>query len=577
MVTVLEDTRGAMVRKRWIFNTIDTARQAALASALSISPITASILLARGVTSEQEARLWLSPHAATGHDPFLLPDMAVAVARLHQAVTSRERICFYGDYDVDGVSATALYATFFCSLGANVSTYLPHRIREGYGVNEAAIRHLAAQQVRLLVTSDCGTTSGVELDTARSLGLDVIVTDHHRTDGQLPPACAVINPQREDSRYPFGGLCSAGLAWKVVYAYGVQYGAGDPEAGLDLVALATIADLVPLSDENRWLVREGLRKVTEGRRIGLRALLQTAGVEGVCTAATVAFRLAPRINAAGRLADAALALQLLTTSSEADAIALARRLDTLNRARQQVEQAVTAEAMEVIDHAAVPAALVVWGDHWPLGVVGIVAARLVERFHRPAVVLSVSPAGVAKGSVRSVPGFDVFEALSSCRDLLDSFGGHPGAAGVTLPVSRLERFRQRFADLASRWGGGTPPPPELHIDAEVVLSEVTVGLVRELERMHPFGAGNPEPTLVVREANVLESRVVGDSHLKLTVRHGRSMPFQSIGFRMGKLAEAGVTPGASVDLAFVPEADRWNGLERIQLRLRDLRASQSVA
>jgi single-stranded-DNA-specific exonuclease len=567
---------GHVIEKQWVVQKVDQEQRVALAEAMSISLITASVLLGRGVTNQKQAQDWMKPHQVAPHDPFLLPDMRLAIDRLHQAVTEGEHICFYGDYDVDGITATSLYLTYFRSLGAKATAYIPHRMREGYGLNDTALRWLQREGVSLVVTSDCGTTAHKEAEEARRLGLDLIITDHHQVDVRLPAAVALINPYRPDSRYPFKGLCSGGLAYKVVRAYEDTYGGGtDPESFLDLVALATVADVVPLHDENRLFVREGLALIGRGARCGVRALKQVAGVTGTCTTGAVAFRLAPRINAAGRLDHAEAAVRLLTTESEAEAKGLAEKLEQLNRTRQGIEQGTTTEAQAMVATDAVPKALVVWASHWHQGVVGIVAARLVERFHRPVVVLAVNERGVGKGSARSVPGFDLYHALSDCRDLLDAFGGHPCAAGLTIQASRLEEFRTRFADVAARWSGERPMAPSLHVDAEVGLDQVDRKLVQEFDLLHPFGAGNPEPTLAVRNLLILDSRVVGEKHLKLTVRHKNSVPFEGIGFRMGSPANLGLAAGRSVDLAFVPERNSWNGLERIQLRIRDVKVRPS--
>lgn len=562
-----------MLEKQWIFRDVDIRKRAALTEALSISSITAQILVARGITTPLQAQQWLAPHQSIPHDPYAIPDMELAVDRLHQAVAGGERICFYGDYDVDGMAATSLYLTYFRSLGANVSAYIPDRRQEGYGLNEAALRWLQREGVTLVVTSDCGTTAHREAETARQLGLDLIITDHHQVDARLPPALAILNPHRSDSHYPFLGLCSGGLAYKVVQAYEARYGGGgiDPESLLDLTALATVADVVPLQDENRLLVREGLSLLSRGTRCGIRALKQVAGIAGDCTTESVAFRLAPRLNAAGRLAHAQVGVHLLTTTSESEAKAGAEELERLNRLRQSIEQETTAEAVALLKEGPDLPALVVWASHWHLGVVGIVAARLVDRFHRPAIVLAVNEQGIGKGSARSIPGFDLYQALSECRDVLEAYGGHPSAAGLTIKATRLEDFRRRFADVAGRWSGGAPSLPLLHVDAEVNLVDINLKLLREFTLLHPFGAGNPEPTLAVRNLMVLQTRVVGDKHLKLTVRHGNSVPFDSIGFRMGSAADLGLSAGRTVDLAFVPERNSWNGLDRIQLRIRDLK------
>ena len=567
-----------MVEKRWVYREVNGAEQAALAQALSISSIMASVLLSRGVRTREQARFWLSPHQTDVHDPFLLPDMERAVDRLRRAVTAGEQICFYGDYDVDGISATSLYMNFFQSLGGNVTAYIPHRIREGYGLNETALRRIRQQGVSLLVTSDCGTTAHREVEAANRLGLDVIITDHHQVDDHLPPALAILNPYRSDSVYPFRGLCSGGLAYKVARAYQDKYGSegSDPDMMLDLVALATVADIVPLQDENRLFVREGLALLSRGMRCGVRALKQAAGVDRDCTSDLVAFRLAPRINAAGRLAHAEMGVRLLTTRSDSEASQIAGELERLNRERQRIEEETTKEALSTLKNQEVPAALVVAARHWHLGVVGIVAARLVERYHRPAIVIAVNAEGIGKGSARGIPGFDLYQALSSCRDLLEAFGGHPSAAGLTIKESRLEEFRARFAEVADSWSTGAPQSPQLHVDADVHLKDVHPQLIREFDLLHPFGAGNPEPILTVKNLRILEMKVVGERHLKLMVRHGNSLPFESIGFRMGSPQDLGLSTDRAVDLAFVPELNRWNGLDRVQLRIKDLKASSPV-
>jgi single-stranded-DNA-specific exonuclease len=562
-----------MKSKLWVFRDINPFNRAALAQALSISSATASLLLARGVTTPDEATTWMSHQLP--HDPFLIPDMDRAVERLHRAVASHEPVCFYGDYDVDGMSATAVYLSFFGSLGANVRAYIPHRKREGYGLNAGAVQRLHAEGISLLVTSDCGTTSHREVALAAQLGMDVIVTDHHQTDEELPPAVAVMNPHRADARYPFLGLCSAGLAYKVAQAYQLHYGeAGVPlESLLDLVTLATIADVVPLHDENRGFVREGLGQISRGARCGIRALKHVAGVVRECTAETIAFKLAPRLNAAGRLDHAMLGVRLLTTESPAEAQQLADQLEQLNRERQKIEAELMAEAVESMKEQELQAALVLASRRWHVGVVGIAAARLVEKFHRPTIVIAIDEEGVGKGSARTVGGFDLYQGLTTCRDLLEAFGGHPSAAGLTVRESHLDAFRERFSAVVAEWNRGGTLVPTLHVDAEVQLSEITARLIKEIGTLHPFGAGNPEPTFAVKGLEVMNSRTVGEKHLKMTVRQGRSMPFDSIGFGMKSLLDRGIPAGTPVDLAFMPELNHWNGYDRIQLRIRDLRVS----
>jgi single-stranded-DNA-specific exonuclease len=390
----------------------------------------------------------------------------------------------------------------------------------------------------------------------------------------MPAAVAVMNPHRADSHYPFRGLCSAGLAYKTAQAYQLRYGeAGMPlESLLDLVALATIADVVPLQDENRRFVREGLALISRGARCGIRALKQVAFVRD-CSADTIAYKLAPRLNAAGRLDHALLGVQLLTTESPAEARQLADRLEQLNRERQKIEADLMSEAVEAVAAQDLPPALVLASRRWHVGVVGIAAARLVERFHRPAIVIAIDEQGIGKGSARTIGTFDLYQGLAACRDLLEAFGGHPSAAGVTVRESRLDDFRERFISVVAEWARGAATVPTLHVDAEVLLSEVTAKLIAEIGTLHPFGAGNPEPTFAVKGLEVMDSRTVGEKHLKMTVRQGRSMPFDSIGFGMKSLIERGIPARAPVDLAFFPELNRWNGYDRIQLRIRDVRVS----
>jgi len=564
-----------MKSKLWVFRDINMSQRASLAQALLISPAAASLFLARGVTTPHEATLLMSLQSP--HDPFLIPDMEQAIERLHRAVNTHEPICFYGDYDVDGITATSLYLSFFGGLGAKVRAYVPHRLREGYGLNLGAVQRLHDEGISLLVTSDCGTTSHKEIELAAQLGMDVIVTDHHQSDEVMPQAVAVLNPHRTDALYPFRGLCSAALAYKVAQAYQVRYGvAGVPlESLLDLVALATVADVVPLQDENRSFVREGLHQLSRGARCGIRALKQAAGVTRDCTAETIAFKLAPRINAAGRLDDAMLGVRLLTTEIPSEAQQLADRLEQLNHERQRIEMDIMTEALASLKDSALPRVLVLASRHWHLGVVGIVAARLVDRFQCPAIVMAINEQGIAKGSARTTGGFDLYQGLAACREVLESFGGHPSAAGLTIRESRIDEFRAMFSDVVAGWVHDGYKVPTLNVDAEVCLNEVNLQLIQEIGSLHPFGAGNPEPTFAVTGLEVMESRTVGEKHLKMTVRQGSSLPFDSIGFGMKSLLERGIPSRAPVDLAFTPELNHWNGRDRIQLRIRDVRLSAS--
>ena len=562
-----------MQSSNWRVRSIDRQQVSALAGALSISPLAATVLCGRGVVEPEQAKAWLSFSGGSTHDPFTLPDMEKAIDRLHLAIQRGERICFYGDYDVDGMAATSLHLLFWRSVGAQADVHIPHRQEEGYGLHEGAIRKLAGRGVSLLLTADCGTTSYTEIEAARSLGMDVIVTDHHQLQARMPEPLAFINPYRPDSVYPFRGLCSGGLAYKVAEAYVQKYRpAGvSVETYRDLVALSSIADLVPLTDENRTLVRDGLAQVAQGSRCGIRALTRDLGLNGTCSAGTIGFRVAPRLNAAGRLAHAELGVRLLTTESEPVALELAQQLEELNRQRRAIEEEMTREAIAQVEAEDQPHAIVVGADGWHVGVIGIVAARLVERYHRPAVVVTFDAQGIGKGSVRGVAGFDVCQALQRCHRDLVTFGGHPMAAGLTVRREAFATFSRRFWGVVEELLDPKLKVPTLDVDAAVGLADVQFPLIRELERLQPFGTGNPEPTFLSRGLSVLEKRVVGDNHLKLLVRQPGSVPLDSIGFRMGGLANALDAGNGRIDAVFRPELNEWKGSSRIQLRLCDVR------
>ena len=562
-----------MLSSHWQVRSIEQTQVTALAGALGLSPLAATVLCGRGVVEPEQAKAWLSPSGGLTHDPFALPDVERAIDRLHLAIQRGERICFYGDYDVDGMAATSLHFLFWRSVGAQAEAYIPHRQEEGYGLHEGAIRKLAGRGVSLLLTADCGTTSYKEIELARSLGMDVIVTDHHQLQSRVPEPVAFINPYRPDSTYPFRGLCSGGLAYKVAEAFVQKYrpAGTSVETFRDLVALSSIADLVPLTDENRTLVRDGLTQMAQGTRCGIRALTRDLGLNGTCSSGTIGFRVAPRLNAAGRMAHAELGVRLLTTESEPAALQLAQELENLNRHRREIEEEMTREAIAQVDAGEPPPAIVVSAKGWHIGVIGIVAARLVERYHRPAVVVTFDAQGIGKGSVRGVAGFDVCRALQQCEPDLVTFGGHPMAAGLTVREEDFAGFKRRFCGVVEGLLDPGLKVPSLDVDAVVALGDVQFPLIRELERLQPFGTGNPEPTFVSRGISVLEKRVVGESHLKLVLRQPGSVPLDSIGFRMGSLADTIDAGNGRIDAVFTPELNEWKGSSRIQLRLRDVR------
>jgi single-stranded-DNA-specific exonuclease len=566
-------------RRRWVEAEVDGAGVARLAGALGLHPLAARVLAARGLAEPERAAAFLAAPLSDLPDPFSMKGMEAAVARIARAMDGGERIALYGDYDVDGVTSTALLAGFLRACGADVVTYVPHRLVEGYGLNGAAVEKLAAEGTRLLVTLDCGITSAPEVRTAAALGLDAVVVDHHTVPVELPRAAAILNPHQPGCGYPSKDLAAVGVTFALAMALRRSlrergwFGAERPEPNLkdalDLVALGTVADVVPLVGANRILVRWGLEALARSRRPGIRALKRVAGVaEGSeVTAGQVGFRLAPRINAAGRLDDAGRGVRLLLEADAARAEALAQELDRENQARQEIERHILDEALH--DAAARVAAgargLVLARDGWHAGVVGIVASRVVERFHRPAVLVALGEVE-GKGSGRSIEGFHLHDALSACAGHLSRFGGHRHAAGVTVTRERLPAFREAFEAHAAARLRDEDLVPRCRIEGWIEERDVCERAALDLARLGPFGAGHPEPVFALRGA-AARARTVGQggAHLKLTL--GR---LDAIGFGMGdRLALC----GGAVEAAFTMGLDEWDGARRVQLRLRDVRPS----
>ena len=552
---------------RWTIRPYAYDEAHALAVELGVSEITASILVRRGHSDPREAAAFLDGEGVS-HDPLLLGDMAGAVERIRVAVDRGERICVHGDYDVDGVCATALAVLTLRELGADVSWHLPSRFEEGYGVSGETVARLAADGVGLLITVDCGITAVEEVAEAKALGLDVIVTDHHRPADTLPD-CPIVATRPSD--YPFPDLCGTGVVFKLAQAL---LGAEHPvlARNLDLVALATIADVVPLVDENRSLATAGLRALAQTRRPGLVALLKSARVDGAAIDTTaVGFRLAPRINAAGRLGRPDLALELVLTDDAEVATTLADELEGLNRERQAVEDKILRDAIRQVEEwpeeRRARRGYVVWNEEWHEGVIGIVASRLVERFNRP-VVLIAGPGEAWKGSGRSVSAFDLHGALAACSTLLERFGGHRAAAGLSIRPDQLEAFSDAFGEYADQSLAEEDMRSTTIVDAIVPASALTLGLAQELDRLAPFGLGNPDVTLLVASCEAVEPSTVGEGkHLRFRVRqHGRDGG-SAIAFGMGSQFER-LRGETRYDLAFRLKENRWNGTVAPQLVVR---------
>ena len=538
-----------------------------LAAALGVAETTASILVRRGYADAAEAARFLEG-ALPGHDPFALGDMRAATERITAAVGAGARICVHGDYDADGICATALAVLLLRELGADVAWHLPSRFEEGYGLNAGTLTRLAEEGFDLVLTVDCGITAVAEVEHAHALGLDVVVTDHHRP-GEAFPACPVVAPLK--GGYPFTGLCGTAVVWKLAQAL---LGDGHPflDRHLDVVALATVADVVPLVDENRALALLGLRRLAQTQKTGLRALMRVSGVDpAALDESSVGFRLAPRINASGRLCRPEAALALLLTDDEAEARRLGEELEDLNRERRAVEERILREAIDQVESWPESRrrrrGYVVAGEGWHEGVIGIVASRLVERYNRP-VVLVAGTDDAWKGSGRSVPAFDLHGALAACAGHLERFGGHRAAAGLTIRPEQVEVFAAAFAAHADAVLGEDDLRPLTRVDAIVEGSTLTLDLCAELRRLAPFGLGNPGITLLVDGCEVVDADTVGDGkHLRFRVRHRGRDAGSAIAFGLGAQLDR-FRREQRYDVAFRLQENRWNGVVSPQLVVR---------
>jgi single-stranded-DNA-specific exonuclease len=546
-----------------------------LGEGLGVCSMTARALVCRGISELGEARVFLGHDLEGLIDPFQMKDMDRAVAAVDAALARGARIRIYGDYDVDGVCATALLVRALKGLGGKVDSYIPHRIDEGYGVNEEAVRQARAEGVDLLITVDCGSTAVAPIALARELGMEVVVTDHHRPGDELPEA-PVLNPCRDDCGYPFKDLAGVGVAFKLVAGLARARGVpeGDELRFLDLVCLGTVADVVPLLGENRLFVQHGLRRLATSRKVGIRELMRAAkvGREPPVKARDVAFGLAPRINAAGRMEDAEAAVRLMLTGDLGEAQALATQLSEHNEARRAEERKTLEEAEAMVasgvdlDREKV---IVLGSEGWHAGVIGIVASRLVERHHRPCLLVAIAD-GIGKGSGRSISAFNLWEALRECAPALTRFGGHRYAAGFGIEATRMEELRRRINEVAEERLSADDLVRQVEIDAEVALEDLTLKAVDELNRLAPFGLGNPTPMLVARGVRVDEVRPVGDgSHLSLKLRGEGGGAVDGIWFRSGALREE-LESGGRADVCFRAQADEWNGTVRVQLHVEDV-------
>lgn len=588
------------MKKRWTVRSPDVELQGLFGRELKISPLTAQLLINRGLVEIDKAFSFLSPSLKNLHDPFGMKDMDRATERIIKAIKGNEKIAIYGDYDVDGTTATALLYLFLrqamgygqeaignshclSPIAHRLDYYIPERLKEGYGLNNNALKHISDSGTKLVITTDCGITNYEEVSFANSIGLDVIITDHHEPSDRLPPAYAILNPKQPGCVFPFKELAGVGVAFNLVIAMRSKL----KECGhfadnipnlknyTDIVALGTIADMAPLVDENRILVKYGLDELTLGKRPGIRALKEVSGLNGIVKAGSVGFQLAPRINAAGRLDNAGKGVRLLITDDDKEAMDIARELDRENIDRQRLEKGILSEAVEIIEKEEFEIhkkkAIILAKEGWHPGVIGIVASRLIDRYHRPTIIISLKD-DVGRGSARGIKNFHILDGLDACKDLLEKYGGHKMAAGLTIRMENIKLFESAFYNLTEKNLSFEDLLPEVSLDSYVALDELNEKMVQEMESLAPFGMANPEPLLGARDASIVQSKVVGNNHLKLKISQkseaGSQKLWDGIAYRMGQIHPL---KGNNFDIAFIPYIDEWNGNRDLKLKVKEIR------
>jgi single-stranded-DNA-specific exonuclease len=526
------------------------------------------LLYNRGLTEPSQLEAFITADKRMAGDPFLMPDMERAVARIYRSLLSGENVAVYGDFDVDGITATALLVRGLTALGGRVTPYIPNRLTEGYGLKTTALENLYHQGISLVITVDCGITALAEIKRARRLGLDIIITDHHTPLPEVPPAVAIVNPKLSDSAYPFSELAGVGVAFKLLQA--LLQGVGkEPQLDelLDLVALGTVADMMPLRGENRYLVKQGLGLINTTPRLGVRELISRAGLNiGSLDPESISWVIAPRLNAAGRLAHAMTSYRLLMADSLPEAQELAIWLEDKNAERQRLTISALAKARERILAEGISPLLITGDKDYPPGIVGLVAGRLCEEFYRPAVVVRIGEKA-SSGSCRSIPEFNITHALKQCRHLLSQFGGHAQAAGFTLPTRNLTRLAQQLSQLVATQLEGVDLRPCLDIDAEVSLTDLGGDTFQVAQQLAPFGCGNPLPIFLSRGVEAVDCQTMGNSgeHLRLKLRQG-GVVWDGVGFRLGSYLAEVASP---LDIVYHLEIDRWRGEDRLRLNILD--------
>ena len=559
--------------KKWECNKIDEEKVNEFSKKNNVSRLLSKVMLSRGFTDDAEVQKFLHPKLDELYDPFLINDMDIAVNRIMEACERKEKVTIYGDYDVDGITSIAVLKSFLLEQGMNVDHYLPSRLEEGYGLNNDAIKKIYEQGTKLLITVDCGISAFNEIEYANELGIEVIVTDHHECPEKLPNALAVLDPKREDSTYPFSSLAGVGVSFKLIQAISYKLNLDRKKylKYLDIVCLGTVADIVPLLDENRIIVNYGLILMRQTRKVGLQELIVASGYSKI-DSTSISFGLAPRLNACGRMGKADLALELILTTDREEARKIALELNEINKERQEVEKRIISEAIETIERDKLyeNGIIVVNNENWHHGVICIVASKNTETYYKPSILICMEN-GKGKGSGRSIEGFDLHGALSKCDDLLDKFGGHEMAIGLSIDESNLNDLKKRLFEIAKE-SNIEEMQPVIKIDAEVTSDDVSFETIKELEALEPFGEANPSPVFMYRNLKVDSVRALSNAkHLRLVLKDN-NFRYDAIAFNMGEKRHS-IDIGNKVDIAHSLEINHFNNMDKIQFNLKDIKKS----
>lgn len=561
------------MKKNWQICEADNEKIEEIKNKYELNTLLATILVNRNITEEKVIRKFLKPTRQDFYDPYLIKDMEKAVERILKALDKQEKVTIYGDYDVDGITSITVLKSFLKDIGLDTNYYIPNRLNEGYGLNKKAIEKIVNDGCNLMITVDCGISGIEEINYANELGIETIVTDHHEAGNELPNALAVIDNKRKDSTYPFRELAGVGVVFKLIQAIGMKLGL--PEESylkyLDIVCVGTISDIVPLVDENRIITKLGLMLVKQTRNLGLRSIIQASGYKEV-NSSTISFGVAPRINACGRMGKAEDALKLFLSNNINEVNQLTNQLNTYNRERQETEKEIFEEAVKTIEKEKLEEknVIVVGGEHWHHGVIGIVSSKITEMYFKPSILLSYED-GQAKGSGRSIPGFDLHEALMNCLDSIEKFGGHSMAIGITINKKDLPRFKEELEEIA-KIRKVNEITPVIYIDAKINLNDINKDMVESLAELEPFGEANKMPVFGFKNLKIDSIRSLSEGkHLKLTLKDNNTI-INAIGFNIGALAEE-YRIGDRVDIAGTLEINRFNGAENLQINIQDIMKS----